>query len=112
MAEFRDHRLKEKKVSGSTVRQELSLISHLYTLAMQEWELPVTNPIDRLARPKPAEGRILALTDLQARVIITKSRKARNEVFPAYLLVLMHTGMRALLLAHAPDDRYRQERDG
>lgn len=32
MAEFRDHRLKEKKVSGSTVRQELSLISHLSTL--------------------------------------------------------------------------------
>lgn len=95
MAEFRDHRLREGRKSGSTVRQELSLISHLFTLAMQEWELPVSNPIERLARPKPAEGRILALTDLQARVIISEGRKAKNEVFPAYILILMHTGMRA-----------------
>ncbi|MCP3892364.1 MAG: hypothetical protein GY702_26350 [Desulfobulbaceae bacterium] len=67
MSEFRDHRLNSDKVSASTVRQELSLISHMFTIAVNEWELPVNNPIERIARPKPAEGRILALTESQAK---------------------------------------------
>lgn len=95
MSEYRDHRLNIDKVSASTVRQELSLISHMFTIAVHEWELPVNNPIEKIARPKPAEGRILALTDQQARIIINESKKARMVLFPAYLLVLMHTGMRA-----------------
>lgn len=49
IAAWRDERLKE--VSATTVRLELAIISHLYTVARQEWGMPVSNPVKNIRKP-------------------------------------------------------------
>jgi hypothetical protein len=85
MAEYRDHRLNIDKVSASTVRQELSLISHMFTIAVHEWELLVNNPIEKIARPKPAEGRVIALTDQQALSLM----RVKKQGWAYFLLICL-----------------------
>lgn len=53
---YRNKRLKE--VSASTVRLDLALISHLYTVARQEWGMEsLKNPIEFSRKPKAPDGR-------------------------------------------------------
>lgn len=55
MSDYRDQRL--KKVSPSTVRLELALLSHVYSVAVTEWGLSLDNPVRRIRKPKAPGGR-------------------------------------------------------
>lgn len=49
---------KLKPVSAGTVRLELSLLSDLFTTAINEWDLPLEyNPVALVKKPKPAPAR-------------------------------------------------------
>ena len=53
IAKYRDERLGEGK-SNNTVRLELALLSHLYTVAIQEWKLGLAyNPVSGVRKPSP-----------------------------------------------------------
>jgi site-specific recombinase XerC len=57
VAGYRDKRLASGK-SADTVRLELSLLSHLFTIAIKEWRLSlVYNPIMNIRKPPPGRGR-------------------------------------------------------
>jgi hypothetical protein len=58
LAQWRDKRLAEGK-APSTVRNALTVISHLYAVAASEWEglAGLTNPVNGLRRPKHRPGR-------------------------------------------------------
>ncbi|WP_123103238.1 tyrosine-type recombinase/integrase [Acidithiobacillus sulfuriphilus] len=52
IAKYRDERLAEG-LSGSTVRLELALLSHLHTVALREWGISlVANPVLTVRKPK------------------------------------------------------------
>ena len=56
IATYRDARLKE--VSPNTVRLELAVISHLYTIAVKEWGMAgLVNPVSQIRKPKLPQGR-------------------------------------------------------
>ena len=56
IAAYRDARLKE--VGPNTVRLELALLSHLFTIAVKEWSMGgLVNPVQQVRKPKPPEGR-------------------------------------------------------
>ena len=93
VASYRDKRL--QKVSAYPVRQELVLLSHLFTKAKKEWGIPVENPVREIERPPPPRGRTRFLTESEAILLLESSRKARNKKFYFYILTLLHTGMRA-----------------
>ncbi|MGA4329838.1 site-specific integrase [Ralstonia pseudosolanacearum] len=62
IAQYRDRRLagdsKTKPVSGSTVNRELTLLSHVLTVASREWAVHVdTNPVSLIRRPKENRAR-------------------------------------------------------
>jgi hypothetical protein len=62
VAEYRDERLEAGK-SPSTVRLELSLLSHLFTIAIKEWRVGLFyNPVSNIRKPAPAKGRDRRLT--------------------------------------------------
>ena len=80
MAKWRDARIASGASSG-TVRLDLALISNLYTIAIQEWGLPVTNPIVNIRKPSPGKARerrllpgeedkILGECSLEMRIIV------------------------------------------
>lgn len=54
-ASYRDKRLTE--AASNTVRLELAIISHLFTIAQQEWNIPVLNPIQSIRKPKGSNAR-------------------------------------------------------
>ena len=56
IATYRDDRL--KTVSPNTVRLELAVISHLFTIAVKEWGLVgLVNPVSQIRKPKLPQGR-------------------------------------------------------
>jgi integrase len=56
IAEYRDTRLKE--VSPNTVRLDLALLSHLFTIAVKEWGMAgLVNPVMQIRKPKLPQGR-------------------------------------------------------
>jgi hypothetical protein len=62
VAEYRDQRLEQGK-SASTVRLELSLLAHLFTVAIEEWRVGLTyNPVANIRRPAPPKGRDCSLS--------------------------------------------------
>ena len=53
-AAYRDTR--RQQVSANTVRLELALLSHLYTVAIQEWSMPLEHALKNIKKPKPGPG--------------------------------------------------------
>ena len=57
MATYRDARLKEG-LAPSTVRRELALISHIFTIARKEWRMEsLTNPVELIRQPSVDDAR-------------------------------------------------------
>jgi integrase len=117
MAEYRDGRL--RLVSGSTVNRELTLISHVLTIARKEWGIPIkANPVSDIRRPKENRARTRRLfNDEENRLLseLAPSRRDENRrfepggcrnkwVLPVVVLAI-ETAMRRseILSLHWPD---------
>ncbi len=92
VARYRDTRI--ENVSAYAVRLELALLSHLFTKARQEWELPLENPVKSIERPKVPKGRILFLKEDEAVRLLKECKVSRNKMLYPYVLVLLQTAMR------------------
>lgn len=92
VAAYRDDRL--TYVSASTVKKELAVLSHLYTIAEQEWGLDLGNPVSRIRKPKVAPGRIRFLSHDEISALLVECRKAKKANLYHYVLLQLHTGMR------------------
>lgn len=79
IAQWRDNRLTE--VRAGTVRLDLAILAHLFTIAIKEWSMPLTNPVINIRKPPPGkarerrisfseEKRLLAEASVEMRVII------------------------------------------
>ncbi len=92
VAAWRDSRL-QSGTAGNTVRLDLALLSHLYTIAIKEWGLPVTNPVTNIRKPpvgKPKDERCLPH---QEEMILSALDKINPEL-RIWAIVAVETGMR------------------
>jgi len=93
IARYRNARL--ESVGANTVRLELALISHLYTVAIEAWDMEyLQNPVRRSSRPSvagTARDRRL-VDDEEARLL--DAAKAYNQRAHALILVAIETAMR------------------
>lgn len=55
-AKYRDERL-EDGIKASTIRNDLAVISHLFTIALKEWGIPVLNPVMGISKPRDNNAR-------------------------------------------------------
>ncbi|HHZ7017628.1 TPA: tyrosine-type recombinase/integrase, partial [Pseudomonas aeruginosa] len=93
LAEYRDSRLKDG-ASSSTVRLDLAIISHLYTIAAKEWRLEgLTNPCKNLRMPKGSRARERRPTTLELRKIYAEAAKLHPEL-PVIIELAADTAMR------------------
>lgn len=67
-ASFRDARL--KVVSSQTVRHELKLIAHLYSIAAKEWNMAVNNPLRNITMPPQSRSRERRLSKDEERYLL------------------------------------------
>ena len=55
IAQWRDNRLTQ--VRAGTVRLDLAILAHLFTIAIKEWSMPLTNPVINIRKPPPGKAR-------------------------------------------------------
>ena len=95
VAEYRDERLEAGK-SASTVRLELSLLSHLFTIAIKEWRVGlVYNPVANIRKPAPPQGRNRRLTAEEERKLLQACDGHSNPMLGWIVRIALYTGMRA-----------------
>jgi integrase len=88
---WRDERIKQGK-SPNTVKLELAIISHLYSVARAEWGFEtLENPIRFLRMPKLPNGRTRRVTNEEIQLLIQHSC---SKKLPTILKLAVETGMR------------------
>lgn len=84
--------------SANTVRLELALLSHLYTIGKKEWNWPLDNPLKDVRRPSAPEGRERRLRgDEEARLLsgVSDERVRQPVWLEACIRLSLATGLRA-----------------
>jgi len=95
VAEYRDKRL-GKGMSPSTVRLELSLLSHLFTIAIKEWRVGlIYNPVSNIRKPAPAKGRDRRLGLSEEGKLLKACSQHSNPMLGWIVRIALYTGMRA-----------------
>lgn len=96
-AYYRDERLKQ--VSNNTVRLELALLSHLYTIAIKEWSLPLQHALKNLGKPPSGAGRERRLIGDEENRLLNALDRPQARVSSVWLgsciQLAVQTGMRA-----------------
>jgi len=94
VAQYRDKRL-EKGKSPATVRLELALLSHLYTIAIREWRVGlVYNPVANVRKPSPGAARNRRLSVEEKERLLAACDAHSNPMLGWIVRIALHTGMR------------------
>lgn len=110
IAQYRDERLAgEDRAKGggeaqpraaNTVRLDLALIGHLFTVAVKEWGLGLPyNPVLNLRRPSPGPGRNRRLSADEESRLLTAVDKHSNPMLSWIVRIAIETGMRSSEIA-------------
>ncbi len=100
VSEYRDQRLTTRSrfgrnMSVSHVRLEIALLSHLFTVAIQEWGLGLAqNPVSLVRKPKPAKGRNRRITLEEQDRLLAESQMYSNPMLHWIVILAIETGMR------------------
>lgn len=68
IADWRNRRLKQ--VAAGSVRREMTLLSHCFTVAVNEWRWLSSNPVSTVARPKAPPPRDRRITDAEIELVL------------------------------------------
>lgn len=94
IAEYRDQRLAEGK-ANNTVRLELAVLSHMYTIAIKEWSLGlVVNPVLNIRKPSPGQGRNRRLHGDEEQRLLEACDAHSNPYLGWIVRLALYTAMR------------------
>lgn len=94
IAGYRDERLKAKK-GANTIRLELALISHLYTVATQEWGMEsLANPVKNVRKPRVPAGRNRRLEEGEEKSLGAAADKSSLSWLRPIIEIAIETAMR------------------
>jgi integrase len=95
VADYRDKRLEAGK-KPNTVRLELALLGHLFTVAIQEWRIGLAyNPVANIRKPSPGEGRDRRLSAAEEKKLIEAVNKYSNPMLGWIVRAALATCMRS-----------------
>jgi integrase len=99
VAEWRDSRLKE--VSGSTVCRDLTLLSHVFSVAIREWGIALhSNPVSLIRKPPAGKPRDRILTSEQRAALVGACGQCQSPwVKPVVVFALETAARRGEILA-------------
>ena len=93
-AVYRDRRIREGK-SPSTVRLELALISHVFTVARREWGLEfITNPVRNIRMPPLPQGRDRRFVGDEEQRLLIGARQCGSPWLAPIIEIAVETAMR------------------
>jgi len=89
IAKWRDARLKE--IGAASVRNEMALLSHLFTTCGKDWGMGISNPLLMVRKPAPVKSRDRRLSGDELDKII---QATESPELPAIIRLLTETAMR------------------
>lgn len=93
IAKWRDDRLKE--VQPATVLRELLTLSHVFTVAIQEWGIALhCNPVSLVRKPRAGKPRDRVLTDNQRKSLIISCGECSNQWIKPVVIFALETAAR------------------
>lgn len=101
IADYRDSRLAERTrrgtlTSNNTVRLELALLSHLFTVAIQEWRIGLPfNPLANVRKPSPGAGRDRRLSADEERLLMAAVKAHSNPMLGWIAGIALETCLRS-----------------
>ena len=103
IVEYRDKLARTRE--NSTVRRYLAVLSHAFTVAVQEWEWVNENPFHKVSKPKEPRGRVRFLTDDERQRLLDSCQVSRNSSLYTIVVLALSTGARRgeLLSLHWSD---------
>jgi integrase len=94
LAQWRDERLKQG-YSPITVRNDVNLISHVFTIAIKEWGMDgLINPVAQIRKPRLPPGRDRRLEDGEEDRLMEACRAYRSPWLAPVVQIALETGMR------------------
>ena len=82
------------KRSGATVNRYMAALSHVFTVAVREWEWLESNPMLRVSRPKESRGRVRYLADGERERLLKACSESNSAHLYDAVVLALHTGMR------------------
>lgn len=83
-------------MANNTVRLELALLSHLFTVAIQEWRIGLAyNPVANIRKPSAGAGRNRRLAKDEEKHLLAAADKHSNPMFGWLVRLALETGMRS-----------------
>jgi integrase len=94
IATYRDMRL-AGGMSSNSIRLELALLSHLYTIAIKEWGMGLAvNPVSNVRKPRPGNGRDRRLNGDEEKRLLESCESQSNPMLAMIAKIALYTGMR------------------
>jgi len=105
IAKFRDARLagedrrdklgNPRPRTNNTVRLDLALLGHMFTIAIKEWGVGLpANPVTNIRRPAPGPGRNRRLTEKEEAKLLEAVDAFSNPLMSWLVRIALETGMR------------------
>ena len=100
------------KRSPATVVRYMAALSHVYTIAINDWEWLHDNPMQKISRPKEPPGRVRWLKKDEIKRLSQVSKESTNKHLHTIIVLALSTGMRKgeilnLTWDHVDFDRQR-----
>lgn len=124
-AKYRDERLAAGK-AANTIRLELAIVSHLFTIAKKEWGMEsLANPVRAIRLPAPGRARSRRLVGDEEERLLAACESSRSTALKDLVVLALETAMRQgeLLslrwpnidlhrkVAHLPETKNGESRD-
>ena len=109
LAQFRDKRL--STVGAQAVRHDLNLLHHMFKIAMQEWDVPLTrNPVSGIRKPPQPRARERRLIDGEFDRLQSTAKSLGYGTAAAIISFAVETGMRKAEILLMQWDHLDQDR--
>ncbi len=78
----------------ATANRYMTVLSHLFTVAMNEWELIENHPMNKLSKLKEPRGRVRFLDDNERKKLLDACRQSKHTALYTIVVLALSTGAR------------------
>lgn len=82
--------------SPATVNRYLAVLSHLFTVAMKEWEWIENNPLNKVNKKKEPRGRVRFLSDEERESLLEACKQSVSPSLYLIVVLALSTGARRM----------------
>lgn len=83
-----------EKRTNATTNRYLAALSHVLTIAANEWEWLETNPVLKIKRHNEGQGRVRYLDDNERATLLQACKESTNKQLHVIVVLALSTGMR------------------